>query len=320
MHSWLRCYLYFVFLIVISGNSLADTPTQQVIQLGGYPYPVVCSHPSDLNYCFDSTKANAEQKACDYALAVESANYQGLRTYESSATVEIQSNGVRRCLFKYKVESSTTLRTSNASLSQKNGMCPLRDSPPPRQVLVVRQGRWFPQELPSERCFDSCKYSNGQSFTYKHLVYTNGVMTEFKESTSSRLKSVQEFCTHEPEPVRNNEGEVTYESSCEDAVFSQICDFINWFRNDAEMPEAPQVENKNLDLGYLKTDHVNIEHNADNVCFDPIEFNLPLHWLNTQVKQEISFDQMCSKIVAMGNIWRALYLIAAAYIIFGGRK
>lgn len=320
MRSWLRCYLYFVFLIVISGNSLADTPTQQVINLGGYPYPVVCSHPSDLNYCFDSTKPNAEQKACDYALAVESANYQGTRTYESPATTETLSNGVKRCSFKYKIQDSSTLRSSYAALSQKNGICPARDNPPPRQVLVVRQGRWWPQELPSERCFDSCKYSNGQSFDYKHLVYTNGVMTEFKESSSSRLKSQQEFCTHEPEPIRGNDGEVTYESNCEDAVFSQICDFINWFRNDAEMPEAPQVENKNLDLGHLKTDHILIEHNAENICFEPVEFNMFLPWNRAEVKQEVSFSQMCSKIQSFGNLWRALYLIAAAYIIFGGRK
>lgn len=314
MRSWLRCYLYFV-LLILSGTSLADTPGALEKSMGGYAYPVTCSHPSDLNYCFDATKQDAEKKACAYALAVRSANYP-TRSYNAEFSVTTLSNGVKRCQYTYKIEGVKTEYSDSDTLSSKNGLCPAQGSPPPRQVLVTRQGRWFPQELPSTRCFETCQYSNGQSFDVKHYTFTNGILSEFKEKLDSRLKSDQQFCNHEPEPIRGNDGEVTYESSCEDAVFTQICDFINWFRNDSEMPEAPQVEQKTLDVTYLKTDHVLIQDNANNLCFDPVEFSFFLPWSRTEVKQEISFGQMCHGIDSFGNFLRALYLLHAAFIIF----
>ena len=307
MCAWLRCYLYALFLICVSTMTHALEVTQIEKNMGGFAFPVFCSHPSDLNLCVNQN--DGKDAACKLYEPLLDSRY-------SYAYKGI--DGANRCWWQGKIPDTNTTSNFTASIIIKTGLCPTKDAPPPEKVNFGRQGRWFPQELESNRCYKSCEYSGGQSFSYKHLLFTNAVYTQFTDAGG--LKSNQKFCEMKPEPIRDSSGEITYESNCDDATFKQFCDFINWFRNDSEMPEAPKVEAEQINLGYIKADHIQIEHNADNLCFAPYEFYFFLPWSRDEVKQEIRFDLICTKIKEFGNLWRALYLIAACYIIFGGRK
>lgn len=313
MCSRLRCYLYAFLLICVSTMSHALPVTDLETGHGGFAFPTICSHPTDLSFCV-RVEDGAKAACALWQTTLDS-------TYSYSFTgVTTLSNGVQRCEWKGKNPSTNYPAYTSTELHKKSGLCPPLDKPPPELIKFGRQGRWFPQELDNERCYKSCLYTNGQSFTHKHYLFTNGVYTDFSENSDNRLRSSREFCYMKPEPIRDSSGEVTYESNCDDAMFKQICDFINWFRNDSEMPEAPKVEAEQINLGYIKADHVQIESNASNLCFAPYEFNFFLPWSRDEVKQEIRFDAICSKINEYGNLWRALYLLGACYIIFGGRK
>lgn len=280
---------------------------------GGFAFNTVCSHPTNLSFCV------ALEDGPEAACALYQPTLDPKYSYKFSGVITL-SNGVKRCEWVGKNPANNTPVYNSAQLTYKTGLCPAKEAPPPEIVKFGRQGRWFPQELDSNRCYRSCEYSNAQSFDFRHILFTNGVITDFTEKANARLRSNQKFCYMQTEPIRDSSGEVTYESNCDDATFKQICDFINWFRNDSEMPEAPKVESEQINLGYIKADHVQIESNASNLCFEPHEFNFFLPWSLDEVKQEIRFDSICSKINEYGNLWRALYLLAACYIIFGGRK
>lgn len=305
-------YLYAIFLICISTMTHSLEVTDLETGHGAFAFPTICSH-SNLSYCVNAN--DGEVAACAlYQPTLDTTKsfvFQGVQTI---------SNGTKRCSWKGKNPVNNTDVYASAQLIYKLGVCPEKDAPPPEIIKFGRQGRWFPQELTSNRCYKTCEYSNGQSFQYKHLLFTNGVITEFTENSNSRLKSTQKFCYMQPEPIRDSTGEITYESNCNDATFKQLCDFINWFRNDSEMPDAPEVKTEQINLAYIKTDHVHITSDANNLCFDPYVFDFYLPFSQQRSTQEIKFDSMCSKINEYGNLWRALYLLAACYIIFGGRK
>lgn len=312
MYSWLRSYSYIIYLMLISSSSFALPVTDLETGHGGFAFPTICSHPTILTFCV-RTEDGPEAACALYQPTLDP------RYSYSFTGVETLSNGVRRCSWTGKNPANNTPAYTSAQLSFKSGLCPGLDSPPPETIIFGRQGRWFPQELDSKRCYKSCEYSGGQNFDYKHFMFTNGVMTEFKSKPG--LKSTQTFCYMQPEPIRDSQGEVTYESNCQDAVFTQLCDFINWFRNDSEMPEAPLVEKKDIPIDHgLKTNLIDTGLPENTTCFQPIEFNLFLPFSRDEIKQEVRFDNMCSKIEEFGNLWRALYLIGACFIIFGGRK
>lgn len=315
MYSWLRSYSYIILLMLVSSSSFALTELE--IAMKGFSYDVICSHPSDLNFCVPASESDAAKQACNLRLAALSVA-EPHRQYMSSVEVVTRTNGVKTCVFKYKVNTITTEFSVTYDLDNKKGMCPPRDAPPPEPILFSRNGRWFPQELPPKRCYKNCEYGSAQGFSVKHYTFTNGVLSQFTQQTAPR--STQAFCTIEPEPSRNTQGEITYDASCEDNIFKTFCDFVEWFRSDSEMPTSPDVQQKSLELSYLKVDHVLIEDNADNLCFAPIEFNFYLPWSRDELKQEVTFDRLCGAFGIIGNLFRALWLILAAYIIFGGRK
>ncbi|MHC6186232.1 hypothetical protein ACYU0V_08855 [Acinetobacter sp. X9] len=311
LYSWLRCYLYAFFLIFISITAHAADP--KTIAMGGFPYTVVCSHQTNLDYCVDARSMNAKETACKLWMT----NLSTLYGYAFDRI--ITGTTTDTCLYRGKNPSNGTDVSTTQTLVTKNGLCPPSGNPPPTKVIFSRQGRWFPQELPEKRCFRNCNYSGGQSFTYKHFSFTNGIVTEFTDAGG--LKSVEEFCDAVPEPVRNSEGEITYDAGCQDNMFKVFCDFVEWFRNDSEMPEAPKVEAESVNLGYIDAGHIVVQGDAMHQCFEPTIFKMYLPWGDgEEIEQEINYSTFCTKITTMGNIWRALYLIAACYVIFGGRK
>lgn len=313
LYSWLRCYLYAIFLICFATvTHVAHAADAKVTSMGGYPYSVVCSHPTNLDFCVDARLPTAKESACRMWMTQLTSTY----SYSFDSVI---SGSPDRCLFKGTNPTNGTPVNSTQALTTKTGLCPPQGNPPPVTVVFSRQGRWFPQELENKRCFRNCSYSGGQSFTYKHFSFTNGIVTEFTSVTGG-LKSEEEFCDAVPEPVRNSEGEVTYDAGCQDNMFKVFCDFVEWFRNDSEMPEAPKVEADQVNLGYIDASHIVIESNADNICFEPTVFEFHIPWSGDVAKQEIDYSIFCSKLRNLGNIWRALYLIAACYVIFGGRK
>lgn len=302
MYSWLRGYLYIVLLMIISSSSFAVT--QKEIDMGGFAFPVICSHPTILGYCVP-VEQGAQAACMLWQTNLDPKYGYSLVSYGST------------CLFEGRNPTSGSKVTTTQALSNKQGLCPSHDAPPPTQVIFSRNGRWFSQELGSNRCYRSCEYSNGQSFDYKHYVFTNGVMTNFTENMNSRLKSNQKFCDPVAEPSRNSEGEITYDANCDDSFLTVFCNFVEWYRSDSEMPEAPEVENKTLDIAtHLKTDHVRIEANAENLCFEPVEFNLVIPWTREEVKQQVSFNAMCNGISSIDGFLHVLYLLHAAFIIF----
>lgn len=312
MYSWLRGYLYIILLMIISSSSFALEVTPKEIAMGGFAFPVICSHPTNLSYCVKAERG--PEAACNLMGVTITSNYS---TYNYSFVgVSTLSNGVNRCEWEGRNPSNNSKTYESAQLYNKSGLCPVQGSPPPEQVVFSRNGRWFPQELHNKRCYRSCMYSNAQSFNYKHYAFTNGVMTNFTENMSNRLESTQEFCDAVPEPSRNSQGEITYDAGCEDNMFKVFCDFVEWFRSDSEMPEAPSVENEQLNLGYIKADWVSTNLPANTTCFDPVEFNFFLPWSRTEVKQEVRFEAFCNGVDSFGNFLRALYLLHAALIIF----
>ncbi|WP_151798913.1 hypothetical protein [Acinetobacter calcoaceticus] len=310
MYSWLRSYLCIIFLMIISSSSFAVDP--KVTSMGGFPYTVICSHQTNLDYCVDARTMNAKENACRLWMN----NLSTLYGYAFDSV--ILAGGKDTCIYRGKNPSNGTDVSTTQTLVTKSGLCPVSGNPPPTKVIFSRQGRWFPQELPDKRCFRNCNYSGGQSFTYKHYSFTNGIVTEFTDAGG--LKSVEEFCDAVPEPIRDSQGEITYDAGCQDNMFKVFCDFVEWFRSDSEMPTAPEVENKSLAIDqHLKTDWVLLEQNG-YVCFDPVNFDLYLPFSGDEFKYEMDFMNLCNKFYEFGNIWRALYLFTACFIVFGGRN
>lgn len=315
MRIRLCSYCYFIYLMIISSSSFA-TATPKDIAMGGYAFPVVCTSPTDLNYCVKSNQPDAEKQACFLWQVKLDPTYGYAFT-----SVQSLSNGTKQCLWTGKIPSNGSVSYYTIGLTYKSGLCPAQDAPPPEQVVFSRTGRWFPQELSNKRCYRSCEYQNGQSFDYKQYTFTNGVMTTFTEKMNSRLQSTQTFCDPVPEPARNDQGEITYDANCDDSFLTVFCNFVEWYRSDAEMPTAPEVQRKELPIDHaLNTNLIDTGLPENTTCFQPIEFNLFLPFSRHEIKQEVSFDNMCSKIEEFGNLWRALYLIGACFIIFGGRK
>ncbi|WP_049066841.1 hypothetical protein [Acinetobacter seifertii] len=310
MYSWLRSYLCVIFLMIISSSSFAVE--QKVTQMGGFPYPVICSHQTDLDFCVDARTGNPKETACKLWMTKLST------LYGYSFASIVTAGGRDTCLYKGTNPSNGSPASITQDLVPKTGLCPVADNPPPVQIIFSRQGRWFPQELEDKRCFRNCMYSGGQNFSYKHYAFTNGIMTEF--TSQGGLKSIEQFCDAKPEPVRNSQGEITYDAGCQDNMFKVFCDFVEWFRSDSEMPTAPEVENKSLAIDqHLKTDWVLLEQNG-YVCFDPVNFDLYLPFSGDEFKYEMDFMNLCNKFYEFGNLWRALYLFAACFIVFGGRN
>jgi hypothetical protein len=295
-------------------HSLEVTPKETA--MGGFAFPVICSHSTNLSYCVDATKSTAEAACALMTVTITSQYAQFGYTFTGVSTL---SNGTKRCEWEGRNPSNQTKTYQSAILTTKSGLCPAQDSPPPEQVIFSRNGRWFPQELDSKRCFRSCEYSNGQSFNYKHYVFTNGVMTNFTENMSNRLKSTQTFCDPVPEPSRNSQGEITYDAGCEDNMFKVFCDFVEWFRSDSEMPEAPDVQSKNLDLGNIDGSKINIDIvRGGNHCLPPFERDFTINIMNVSYTHHAKVDLMdiCSSLWSMGNFFRVMYLMSAAFIIF----
>lgn len=285
--------------------------TQKDKDMGGFAFPVICAHPTDLTLC---VKQDQGVKAVCDLYAVKLDTRYGYTYIGTSGTTTIA------CLYEGKNPFNGTKASTTQQLTFKNGLCPSAGNPPPVQVLFSRTGRWFSQELSGKRCFRSCEYSNGQSFDYKHYVFTNGVMTNFTEKMDSRLTSNALFCDPEPEPSRNDQGEITYEAGCEDNMFKVFCDFVEWYRSDAEMPSAPDVANKDKDIGVtLDTSRVNIDVvTGGSVCVPVFERDLSFNIMSQTYTHHASVDlyPICSAMWQMGNFFRIFYLMTAAFIIF----
>lgn len=312
MYPRLRSYLYIVFLMIISSSSFALTAEEQAFN--GFAFNTVCAHPSDLNFCFKADEGNAQISACmSWMSWMQSGQTSGnFRQY----TFKEVKNG--SCIYDYVLVESGTRGTSSQALTNRVGMCPKRDQPPPRLIVFSRQGRWFSQELGSSRCFDKCEYSiTSTTFSHKHYAFTNGIVTEFTE-TNDRAKSKENFCIAQVEPTRNSDGEVVNDASCNDAVFKVMCDFVNWYRTDSELQAAPEVENKTLDIpGFLDGSRIKVNPNstADFQCFAPLDwkFDIPHYG---RLEGQFSYQPLCNGLHIFGTLLRALYLLHAALIIF----
>lgn len=311
LYSRLHRYLYAFLLICVSTMSHSFTVTQKEIDMGGFPFNVVCSHATLLQYCTNQGDYNG---ACALWQVTLDSRY-GF----SFSGVQTASNGMRYCLWKGKNPANGTPFDTTQYLTEKVGLCPSEGHPPPEQVAFGRTGRWFPQELENKRCYRSCMYSNAQSFNYKHYVYTNGVMTHFTENTSDRLKSTAEFCTAVVEPARNSDGEITHDANCDDSFLTVFCNFVEWYRSDAEMPDAPPVSNDQLNLGYIDGSKVNIPVSTDgSQCLPKFERDFSFSIMNQTFthKAEVDLYPICSTLWSLGNFFRIMYLLTACYIIF----
>lgn len=314
-NSRLRRYLYAFLLICVSTMTHALTDLENSMK--GFAEDTVCSHPTDLNYCAKFSEGDAEKKACDLYFNANLSSQNSNREYSGSYTVSTLTNGTKRCDFPYKIKDSTTQGVFNQALITRSAMCPIKDSSPPELVKFSRQGRWFPQELSSNRCYKNCEYSNGQSFSAKHFVFTNGVVTEFTEDSSNRLRSKQLFCNMLPEPIRNSDGETTYDAGCDDAVFKVFCEFVEWYRSDAEMPESPKVEHEKLDVGMLDSSRINLQIGTYE-CNPAFERDFTFSIMRQSYTYHASVDlyPICSALYGMGNFFRIFYLVIGGLIIF----
>lgn len=311
-HFRLSRYIYAFLLTCLSALTHALEITDLETGHGGFAFNTVCSHPTNLSFCV------AVEDGAEAACALYQPTLDPKYSYKFSGVVTL-SNGVKRCEWVGKNPANNTPAYNSAQLTYKTGLCPAKEAPPPEIIKFGRQGRWFPQELESNRCYRSCEYSNAQSFDFRHILFTNGVITDFTEKSNARLRSNQKFCYMQSEPIRDSSGEVTYESNCDDATFKQICDFINWFRNDSEMPEAPPVENKSLQLELDGNSGANIDFDVSRHECNPVyETDLAFTIMNQQFVHKATFDaaQICSSLFSLGNFFRIMYLVIAAYIVF----
>lgn len=315
LHFGLHRYLYAFFLICLSATTHALTDLEK--SMNGFAENTVCSHPTDLNFCAKVSEGDAENKACGLYFNANLASQNSNREYTGSYTVSTSTSGTKRCDFPYKIKDSTTTGVFNQALITRSAMCPVKEAPPPEIVKFSRQGRWFPQELSGTRCYRNCEYSNGQSFSAKHFVFTNGVVTEFTEDSSNRLKSKQLFCNMLPEPIRNSDGETTYDANCDDAFLTVFCEFVEWYRSDAEMPEAPKPEHNKLEIGSLDGSRINLDI-ATYQCLPAFERDFTMTIMGKSYTHHASVDlyPICSKLYEMGNFFRIFYLITGAFIIF----
>lgn len=318
MYIRLCCYLYAIFLICVSSSSFALSTISDLERaklLGGFAYSTYCSDSTKFEFCINVEEEDAIKKSCqlkynEYSAIATTVVYTG---QINIIMLPQNSASVASCSFPYKINNSNRFGESSTLVKLRSGVCPVRDSPPPELIKFARQGRWINNELSEERCYKNCSYTNGRSFTYKHYVYTNGIITEFTEA--DRLKSQAKFCDIEPEPKKDLQDEVTYDSSCEDAVFKQICDFINWFRNDGELIDPPDVKSENLDIpANLDYQIININMPENTTCFPDYDFNL--NFLGKEIKHTFSFSPICNGLESFNNLLRALYLMHAALIIF----
>ena len=313
MYSWLRGYLYIILLMIISSSSFALTAEQEAF--GGFAEQMFCSHPSDLNFCV-SQEQGGRYQACLLWMAY----MQSQETGTNHRQYSFSNNTDSTCFYTYVVTSTGTKGYNSQPLTISKALCPAKGEPPPKQIIFSRQGRWFPQELGSTRCFEKCEYNiDINTFKEKHYAFTNGVITEFKENLNHRAQSKPKLCFAPAEPIRNTEGEVTYDANCDDAFLKVFCEFVEWYRSDAEMPEAPPVENKDLNIPHhLKADHIQVNPSAtaDFLCFPPYKYTFYLPFASRSVEGEFEFTKLCQGISSIAHILKALYLLAAALIIF----
>jgi hypothetical protein len=311
----LCCYLSVIFLILVSSSSFAELTSQQK-SYGGFAETTICSHPTDINFCVPIKDPDAQKMACTIWLS-------HIQVGQSSAANPIQwtFKGIQNNICIYDgLQANTGNKQSNSqALSTRAGFCPQQDSPPPEPITFSRMGRWYAGEAAGTRCFKRCEYrTNANTFKVTYYQFTNGFVTQFVES-SERAKSNEKLCFSEAEPARNDQNQVYDDASCDAKLFSVFCDFIAWYRTDSEMPTAPEVENKTLQIDtYLKTDHININPNstADYQCFTPVKFEFFLPFSRTEVKQEVSFSRMCNAFREYSIFFHCLYLLHAAFIIF----
>jgi hypothetical protein len=314
MRIRLCSYLYIVLLMLISSSSFALTPEQS--SYGGFAEVTVCSHPTDINFCVPIKDPDAQKMACTIWLG-------HIQVGQSSAANPIQwtFKGIQNNYCMYDgLQANTGYKNSNSqALTTRSGFCPQQDAPPPEPITFSRMGRWYAGEAAGTRCFKRCEYrTNANTFKVTYYQFTNGFVTQFVES-SERAKSNEKLCFSEAEPARNDKNEVYDDASCDAKLFSVFCDFIKWYRTDSEMPTAPEVENKTLQIDTsLKTDHVvvNPQSTADFLCFNPVTFDLYLPFAQKQIKQEITFSKMCNSLREISFFFHTLYLLHAAFIIF----
>lgn len=314
MRTRLCCYLSIIFLILVSSSSFALTPEQK--SYGGFAETTICSHPTDINFCFSVKDENPQQKACMAWLAHLQAGQSGQANPISWTFKSVQNN---YCYYD-GIRANSGDKTSNSQpLTTRSGFCPQQDSPPPEPITFSRMGRWYAGEAAGTRCFKRCEYrTNANTFKVTYYQFTNGFVTQFVES-SERAKSNEKLCFAEAEPSRNDQNEVYDDASCDVKLFSVFCDFIKWYRTDSELPTAPEVENKTLQIDTsLKTDHVQVNPlaTADFQCFTPVTFDFYLPFANKEIKQEITFTKMCNSLREISFFFHTLYLLHAAFIIF----
>lgn len=314
LYSRLYLYLYYIFLVSFLSVTTAHALEPLEIKYGGFAENMFCTHPTDLAFCVAVTKLQAKQLACGLWLSsLQSGQAGGNRQYND---VYVATGGPQgQCIANYTNTSDGSKGSNSISISMRVGQCPAQGSPSPTPISFSRQGRWYAPELGNKVCWKKCEYQ-GQ-FEARHIVYTNGVVTTFDSITTS---SNATFCEMLPEPVRDSDGEITYDSNCDNQVFEQFCDFMNWMRADLPLEPPPVTEVQQSDFDqYLKTDHVDVDGGlgtTDMQCFAPQEINLYLPWVSTEVKQTISYQPICDGLTSFGNFLRALYLLHAALIIF----
>ena len=315
MRIGLCCYLSVIFLILVSSSSFAELTPQQK-SYGGFAEVTVCSHPTDINFCVPIKDPDAQKMACTIWLG-------HIQVGQSSAANPIQwtFKGIQNNYCMYDgLQANTGYKNSNSQpLTNRNGFCPEQDAPPPEPITFSRMGRWYAGEAAGTRCFKRCEYrTNANTFKVTYYQFTNGFVTQFVEG-SERAKSNQKLCFVEAEPARNDQNQVYDDASCDAKLFSVFCDFIKWYRTDSEMPTAPEVENKTLQIDTsLKTNHVEANPHAtsDFQCFNPVTFDLYLPYAQKQIKQEITFSNMCNSLREISFFFHTLYLLHAAFIIF----
>jgi hypothetical protein len=301
--------------MIVSSSSFAELTPQQK-SYGGFAEVTICSHPTDINFCVPVKEPDAQKMACTIWLG-------HIQAGQSSAANPIQwtFRGIQNNYCMYDgLQSNTGYKNSNSQqLSTRNGFCPEQDAPPPEIMIVSRNGRWYAGEMAGTRCYKRCEYrTNAGTWSAKYYSFTNGYVTQFTE-TSSRAKSNQKLCFSEPEPSRNDQNEIYDDASCDAKLFTVFCDFIKWYRTDAELPTTPEVENKTLQIDTtLKSDHINANPNstADMMCFEPIEIKFFIPLTRQETTQTISFSNLCNILREMSLFFHCLYLLHAALIIF----